>query len=127
MSAAASAPGGTGDPADATLNIYGQKQQPEETPEFLSKSHADLLDELEKRADGNKGWLKAKELCPDLVGEEHRLMFLRCELFNAEVRTEFLVAARWSRVCCGLLSHYFRNAVAALLSAGSNSYLQILE
>lgn len=72
--------------ADAALAIYGQKPQPEETPEFLSKSHAALLEEIEKLPDDLKaGWLQAKEKCPDLVGEDHRLMFLRCEVFNAEV------------------------------------------
>lgn len=70
----------------AAVSIYGQKLQPEETPEFLSKSHEALLEELDKLPDEAKaGWLRAKERCQDLVGEEHRLMFLRCEVFNTEV------------------------------------------
>ena len=32
----------------AQLNLYGQRAQPEETPDFLSKSHAKLLKELDK-------------------------------------------------------------------------------
>ena len=32
----------------AQLNIYGQRSQPEETPDFLSKSHTKLLSELDK-------------------------------------------------------------------------------
>ena len=72
----------------ALASIYGQKPQPDETPEFLSKSHAELNAELDKLDDDKRaGWLRAKEECPTLVGEEHRLIFLRCEVFNAEVRT----------------------------------------
>ena len=70
----------------AQLNLYGQRAQPEETPDFLSKSHAKLLKELDKLDEDTKnGWLQAKVKCPNLVGEEHRLMFLRCEVFNEEV------------------------------------------
>ena len=70
----------------AQLNLYGQRAQPEETPDFLSKSHAKLLKELDKLDEETKnGWLQAKVKCPNLVGEEHRLMFLRCEVFNEEV------------------------------------------
>lgn len=72
--------------AASQLNLYGQRAQPEETPDFISKSHANLLKELDKLDDETKkGWLQAKVKCPNLVGEEHRLMFLRCEVFNEEV------------------------------------------
>jgi hypothetical protein len=69
-------------------NLYGQRSQPEETPEFLSKSQESLLEEIDKLPDEKKaGWLMARERCPPtLVGEEHRLMFLRCELFDTKVR-----------------------------------------
>ncbi|KAL7526693.1 hypothetical protein ACHAXR_001604, partial [Thalassiosira sp. AJA248-18] len=82
---------------DAALTIYGQRLQPDETSEFLSKSHAALLDELEKLPDEKKaGWLKAKEKCPTLVGEEHRLMFLRCEVFNEKLAAQ-RIGNYWNR------------------------------
>ena len=70
------------------VNLYGQRSQPDETPDFLLKSHRLLLDEIDKLPNEKKaGWLMAREKCdPTLVGEDHRLMFLRCELFNIEVR-----------------------------------------
>ena len=46
----------------AQLNIYGQRSQPEETPDFLSKSHTKLLSELDKLNSYIKaGWTKANE------------------------------------------------------------------
>lgn len=82
----------------AALNIYGQKPQPEETAEFLSKSHSALLEELDKLSDDEKkaGWTKARQICPDLVGEEHRLMFLRCELFDIELAA-LRICKYWNR------------------------------
>lgn len=72
------------------LNLYGQRPQPDETPEFLSKMHSSLLEEIDKLPKEKKaGWFSAQAKChPSLVGEEHRLMFLRCELFNVEVRED---------------------------------------
>ena len=69
------------------INLYGQRSQPEETPDFLSTSHQSLLVEIDKLPDETKaGWWMAQERChPRLVGEEHRLMFLRCELFDVKV------------------------------------------
>ncbi|KAL7467082.1 hypothetical protein ACHAXS_007351 [Conticribra weissflogii] len=59
------------------ITIYGQQPPKEETPEFLSSSFAELDRELDSLPDEKKsGWLKAKEKCPELVGDDHRLMFL---------------------------------------------------
>jgi len=81
----------------AALGIYGQTPQPEETPEFLSKSHAALLTELDKLPSEKKaGWTKAVEKCPNLVGEDHRLMFLRCEVFNEELAA-LRICKYWNR------------------------------
>eukprot|EP00984_Skeletonema_dohrnii_P023423 scaffold12513_cov103-Skeletonema_dohrnii-CCMP3373.AAC.10 len=67
------------------LTIYGQRPQPEETPEFLSAKFAELEDELSKiPAEKKVGWISATEKCPTLVAESHRLMFLRCEVFNVK-------------------------------------------
>lgn len=69
------------------INLYGQRSQPEETPDFLSTSQQSLLVEIDKLPDETKaGWWMAQERChPTMVGEEHRLMFLRCELFDVKV------------------------------------------
>lgn len=66
-------------------DIYNQVH-PEETPDLIAKSQAALHDEISKlSADKKAGWLQAKEKCPDLVDDDHTLMFLRCEVFNADV------------------------------------------
>ena len=71
---------------ESALKVYGQKQQPKETPDFLSKSHSELLQEIDKLPDDSKaGWLQAQEKCSALVDDEHRLMFLRCEVFNTKL------------------------------------------
>lgn len=81
---------GTGPPT--TSNYIGQKMDvynqihPDETPDLISKSQTELHEEVEKLSDTTKaGWLQAKEKCPHLVGDDHTLMFLRCEVFNASV------------------------------------------
>ncbi|KAL3759979.1 hypothetical protein ACHAWU_000602 [Discostella pseudostelligera] len=72
--------------------------RPDETPDFLLKSHRLLLDEIDKLPNEKKaGWLMAREKCdPTLVGEDHRLMFLRCELFNIELAAQ-RIANYWNR------------------------------
>lgn len=70
---------------DDPLTIYGQRPQPDETPDFLTQKYAELDVELSKIPVENKqGWISANEKCPELVSNSsgHRLMFLRCELFN---------------------------------------------
>lgn len=73
--------------ATAQLNLYGQKPQPLETPEFLSTSQTTLLTELDKLDTNLKsGYNQALTKCPNLVNEQsHKLMFLRCEVFNAHL------------------------------------------
>lgn len=81
----------------AAAAIYGQKSQPNETPDFLAASQSSLAEEIDKLPHDKKaGWIRAVKRCPDLVGDDHRLMFLRCEVFDAK-----LAAARickyWNR------------------------------
>lgn len=67
------------------MDIYNQIH-PEETPELIAKGQAALHLELEKlTAEKRAGWMQAKAKCPDLVNGDHTLMFLRCEVFNADV------------------------------------------
>mmetsp|Transcript_11895 Transcript_11895/g.22206 ORF Transcript_11895/g.22206 Transcript_11895/m.22206 type:complete len:333 (-) Transcript_11895:217-1215(-) len=83
--AAAAAPPTANSSDHSDIAIYGQQPPKEETPEFLSSSFAELDRELDNLPEEKKaGWLKAKEKCPELVGEGHRLMFLRCEVFRAD-------------------------------------------
>mmetsp|Transcript_10935 Transcript_10935/g.22871 ORF Transcript_10935/g.22871 Transcript_10935/m.22871 type:complete len:119 (-) Transcript_10935:578-934(-) len=84
--AAAAAPPTANSSDHSDIAIYGQQPPKEETPEFLSSSFAELDRELDNLPEEKKaGWLKAKEKCPELVGEGHRLMFLRCEVFRADI------------------------------------------
>ena len=70
------------------LSIYGQKPPVDETPSLLTQSHSSLLDHAAKLPDEKRaGWERAKMTCPELVTEDHLTMFLRCELFNVEVRS----------------------------------------
>jgi hypothetical protein len=73
-----------------TMDIYNQIH-PEETPELIAQSQAALHNELAKLPQEKKaGWLQATEKCPELVKEDHTLMFLRCEVFNSDVSSVFV-------------------------------------
>mmetsp|Transcript_7342 Transcript_7342/g.10527 ORF Transcript_7342/g.10527 Transcript_7342/m.10527 type:complete len:81 (-) Transcript_7342:82-324(-) len=64
---------------------YGQIH-PNETPELIEEKLNELESQLDKLSDdAKKNWIKATEKCPDLTGDATRLMFLRCEVFNADV------------------------------------------
>ena len=64
-------------------DIYGQCH-PIETDELIDARLKELDEELEKVKKG-ESWLQAKAKCPDLVGRDFLLMFLRCRKFQAEV------------------------------------------
>eukprot|EP00574_Skeletonema_japonicum_P012968 CAMPEP_0201713528 /NCGR_PEP_ID=MMETSP0593-20130828/339_1 /ASSEMBLY_ACC=CAM_ASM_000672 /TAXON_ID=267983 /ORGANISM="Skeletonema japonicum, Strain CCMP2506" /LENGTH=303 /DNA_ID=CAMNT_0048202685 /DNA_START=23 /DNA_END=934 /DNA_ORIENTATION=+ len=71
------------------LTIYGQRPQPIETPEFLSTKYTELESELSKIPPEKKtAWTYATQNCPLLVGESHKLMFLRCEVFHVKEAAE---------------------------------------
>ena len=71
--------------ADAgAVTMYGQSPPREETPELLEASFRDLLEEIGKLPEDDTAcWRRASSARPDLTGESHRIMFLRCELFDA--------------------------------------------
>ena len=66
------------------VTMYGQRPPRDESPEFLEASFRDLIDEIGKLPEADAaGWRRASSARPDLTGEAHRIMFLRCELFDA--------------------------------------------
>lgn len=70
---------------------------PDETPELIMKGYKELEDELAKFSEVERsGWEEAKRRCPELVGREHQLMFLRCEVFGADRAAKRLVRY-WSK------------------------------
>ena len=72
-------------------DVYGQVH-PVETPDLLETKRAELEEELRKIPMEEKiEWMEAQAKCgidhPDLVGDDFKLQFLRCEVFNADVST----------------------------------------
>jgi hypothetical protein len=68
-------------------DIYGQVH-PNETPELIARKQNEFETELDKLAAGSKKNLeRAQERCPELLTDDFKLMFLRCEVFNADVST----------------------------------------
>ena len=77
-------------------DLYGQKHTIE-TPELIQDSLILLEDEIWKLPEEDQAILiRASIECPDVFeSKQHRLMFLRCEQFNADVSTYFFL------VVCG--------------------------
>jgi hypothetical protein len=66
-------------------DIYGQVH-PNETPELIAQKQTEFDTEIEKLAsDAKENLLQAQERCPELLTHDFKLMFLRCEVFNADV------------------------------------------
>jgi hypothetical protein len=66
-------------------DLYGQVH-PNETPELIAQKQAEFETEIEKLpADTKESLLQAQERCPELLTHDFKLMFLRCEVFNADV------------------------------------------
>jgi len=66
-------------------DVYG-RILPDETPELIEKKMKELEAQVEKiPADDKKGYEEAKVKCPNLLDHDHKLMFLRAEVFNADL------------------------------------------
>lgn len=72
------------------IDEYGQNH-PLETTELIELGLSNIEKELRLIPSEKKtAWTTAQSLCPDLVGDNHKLLFLRCEVFDAAV--SFLLA-----------------------------------
>lgn len=72
-------------------DVYGQVH-PTESDELLVAKLNDLEAELGLIATADKAdWIQAMAKCPELVAEDSKLKFLRCEVFNADLAAKRLV------------------------------------
>lgn len=75
-----------------TPDQYGQVH-PEETPEMIKTKLAAFNDEVDKLPEeAKKDLLTAQQKCPQLLTDDFKLMFLRCEVFNADVSSVLLLS-----------------------------------
>lgn len=66
-------------------DIYGQLH-PIETPDLIERKQTEFALEIEKiPSDQRQNAILAEDKCPDIVNTSFKLMFLRCEVFNADL------------------------------------------
>ena len=86
-------------PADVPCterDLYGQSH-PIESPELIAAKLKAFEEEVAKISDEEKPCLsKAQEKCPKLLNDDFKLMFLRCEVFNADVSASLAIVT-WHR------------------------------
>jgi hypothetical protein len=71
---------------------YGQTPTPVETPSLIKEKLDQLKREIEKIPDmDKKEAIQAEEVCPHLAGDDFKMVFLRCEVFNVKVRRMLLL------------------------------------
>jgi hypothetical protein len=74
--------------AGQTPDMYGQVH-PIETPELIAQKLVEFETELSKLSSGTSSEkahvTQAEALCPELLTDDFKLMFLRCEVFNADL------------------------------------------
>ena len=67
------------------IDLYGQRH-PIENEELIGTKLKEFDSEVEKLPNDEKPCLmEAQSKCPDLLIDDFKLMFLRCEIFNADV------------------------------------------
>lgn len=67
-------------------DIYGQ-QHPIESDELIERSIAQFDENVAHLSEKKRTSVsRAEDECPELLTNDLKLMFLRCEVFNAEVR-----------------------------------------
>jgi hypothetical protein len=72
-------------------DVYGQVH-PIETEDLIARKQKEFEDELEKIPESEKqNMLKAQEKCPDLLTDDFKLKFLRCEVFNSDVSQIWII------------------------------------
>jgi hypothetical protein len=83
---------------DQKPDMYGQVH-PVETEEFIVQKRIGFLAEIEKLPESAKSSLRqAQEKCPELLTDDFQLMFLRCEVFNIQVRSDTIEPAAFRHV-----------------------------
>jgi hypothetical protein len=83
-------------------DIYGQLH-PNETPYLISQQLIAFQEEIERLPAETKVALQqAQSNCPELLTDEFHVMFLRSEVYNADVRTIPYVCV-WISTWLGLL------------------------
>lgn len=66
-------------------DVYGQVH-PVEAEDLLISKLQELEHELDQIPTEDKSeWMQAMAKCPELVAEDFKLKFLRCEVFNSDV------------------------------------------
>ena len=74
--------------AGQTPDQYGQLH-PVETEELLARKQVEFHEEIQKLPSKDRqGLIQAEEKCPELLTDKFKLMFLRAEVFNADVSTK---------------------------------------
>jgi hypothetical protein len=77
-------------------DVYGQLH-PVETPDLVDRKLKELEHEIgQLSVDDKKNLLLAEQSCPKLVTDDFKLLFLRCEVFNADLAAH-RYASYWNK------------------------------
>jgi CRAL/TRIO domain len=96
-------------------DLYGQVH-PIETADLIATKQKEFAIEISKLPDAETKCLKqAQSKCPELTTEEFQLWFLRCEVFNADVRMGILRSIHLGSEILGFLT--LRDGIALQLAA----------